>query len=101
MALDDFRFNSAAMEEAIGSLTESKSVADQLSENIKNILRDKLTQEGIVGNTAEAIIAAFDEEVTKKTITFSEASEKYINQNTQVAQLQEENSKANIGIMGS
>ena len=95
---DDFRYNPGAMSETIGTLESKKEEMEQVSEQCQDILRNKLTEEGITGATAEALITTFDEEVVKPLIGYSEAEQHFISQNQEVKELADETSQKNINI---
>ncbi len=98
---DDFRFNEAAMEELISQLRSIKSQMDDLSANIEKILRNELTANGIVGNTADVLVEAFDRVVVKDTLNYSDVSNTFISLNEQVKVLAGETSQKNQQIADS
>lgn len=101
MGNDDFRYNQAGMEDLIVQLKNIKSQMDDLSGQIKEILRDELTANGIVGDTAKVLVEAFDRVVVKDTLQYSEVSGFFIQSNEEVQGLADENSHNNQKIANS
>ncbi len=101
MAGDDFRYNQAAMGDLISDLGSIKTQMENLSKEVEATLRNELTANGIVGSTAEILVAAFDRVIVKDTIKYDEVSALFIKLNEEVKSLADETSQKNQSIADS
>lgn len=100
MAGDTYRYEKSSMEDIISELKSKKSAADNLSEDIKKILKEELMAEGITGAVADALAETFDAEVVSQMTTSSESSDAYITANEAVRDLADDTVEKNMRIAG-
>lgn len=95
MSTDDFRYNQTGMDELREANTSFHNDSKELESQIMDSVNRHLLEEGITGDTAEALKQSFEANVIKSVSIFEDSSEMNMKQNQEFQDLMEDSSAAN------